>query len=95
MQKDKEAAEYILNCGHLAPTAPHTLKYFPFQQKDPLVLENAPEYFIVGNSDELSWERVAVGEKEVKVLMIPKLEEAGGLLLLDVEKDTIYKMKFK
>ena len=41
--------ESLLTWRHLAPTAPDTLTCYPFQDRDPFVLEATPHVFFVGN----------------------------------------------
>jgi DNA polymerase delta subunit 2 len=38
----------LMNMQHLAPTAPDTLRSFPFREGDPFVVEQAPHVFFAG-----------------------------------------------
>jgi len=44
-----EALECLVHWSHLAPTCPDTLGCFPFEGKDPFVLETLPHVLFVGN----------------------------------------------
>ena len=44
-----EALESLLSWSHLAPTCPDTLGCFPFQDKDPFVLNRRPHILFAAN----------------------------------------------
>jgi len=40
--------KYLLEARHLCPTAPDTLRCFPFRDGDPFVINKAPDVFFAG-----------------------------------------------
>ena len=44
--------ERTLEWLHFAPTAPDTLAEFPFDQSDPLVINEYPNIYFVGNMEK-------------------------------------------
>lgn len=52
--KDKTECDVLYNTlkmRHIAPTCPDTLRSFPFESEDPLVIENAPNVYFSCNSE--------------------------------------------
>ena len=52
--------------AHIAPTAPDTLPCFPFDDKDPFVMEETPDVFFAGNQPRLetgvmTWKEASSG----------------------------------
>lgn len=43
------AAFRLLSYGHVAPTCPDTLWCFPFTDRDPFIIDEAPDVFVIGN----------------------------------------------
>ena len=40
--------EFLLGSRHICPTAPDTLRCFPFREGDPFVIDKAPDVFFAG-----------------------------------------------
>ena len=49
-----EAIKVCLFGKNLMPNAPRNLHAFPFKGNDPLIIENTPNLYIVGNTDTFS-----------------------------------------
>lgn len=47
--KPLEALELTLKARHLCPTAPDTLRSFPFVNEDPFVITESPHIYFAGN----------------------------------------------
>ncbi|KAL8800619.1 MAG: hypothetical protein Q9200_007193 [Gallowayella weberi] len=71
-------------CG--APTAPDTLWCYPFQDKDPFVIEECPHVYFVGNQPRYDTVIIEgpVGQK-VRLICLPKFRETGEIVLLDTD----------
>ncbi|KAL8857243.1 MAG: hypothetical protein Q9178_006169 [Gyalolechia marmorata] len=71
-------------CG--APTAPDTLWCYPFQEKDPFVIEECPHVYFVGNQPRYDTIVIEgpVGQL-VRLISVPKFRETGELILLDTD----------
>ncbi len=44
--------QQTLEMRHVCPTAPDTLRAFPYVDTDPFVVEAAPHVYFVGNQEE-------------------------------------------
>ncbi|KAI9812536.1 MAG: hypothetical protein M1832_000386 [Thelocarpon impressellum] len=81
-----EMMEGILRWRICAPTAPDTLWCYPFQDKDPFVIEESPHVFFVGNQPRFDT-MVIDGNagQQVRLIAVPKFRETGEVVLLDLE----------
>lgn len=71
-------------CG--APTAPDTLWCYPFQDRDPFVIEECPHLFFIGNQPRFDTATIQGPEgQNVRLVTIPKFNETGQLVLIDTE----------
>ncbi|WKY05977.1 hypothetical protein Q1695_006295 [Nippostrongylus brasiliensis] len=79
--------ELILRWQHLAPTCPDTVDGFPFEKRDPFVLDGEfPHVMVVGNQGALEsrWYEGAAGEKCLLVA-VPRFSKTQMLVLLDMD----------
>ncbi|QVM13637.1 hypothetical protein D8B26_008245 [Coccidioides posadasii str. Silveira] len=98
--------EAMLRWRCAVPTAPDTIWCYPFQDKDPFVLQACPHVFFTGNQPAF---RTTVIEKsvsassmdvegdqpsKVRLLALPKFRETGELVLLDAETLEVEVVKF-
>ncbi|KAL8709645.1 MAG: hypothetical protein Q9225_007418 [Loekoesia sp. 1 TL-2023] len=71
-------------CG--APTAPDTLWCYPFQEKDPFVIEECPHVYFVGNQPR--YETMVIegpAGQTVRLICVPRFKETGEVVLLDTD----------
>ncbi|KAL9597796.1 MAG: hypothetical protein Q9219_004923 [cf. Caloplaca sp. 3 TL-2023] len=71
-------------CG--APTAPDTLWSYPFQDRDPFVIEECPHVYFVGNQPR--YETMVIegpAGQTVRLICVPKFRETGEIVLLDTD----------
>ena len=72
-----------LDFRHLAPTAPDTLRAFPYVDEDPFVLHECPHLYVCGNQAAYG-ERLVTGVRQaVKLVSVPAFREHRGLVLVD------------
>lgn len=59
---------------------------YPFQEKDPFVIEECPHVFFVGNQPKFD-STVIMGYEghEVRLIAVPKFKETGEVVLLDTD----------
>ena len=59
---------------------------YPFQDKDPFVIEECPHVYFVGNQPRYETAMIEgpVGQ-EVRLISVPKFKETGELVLLDTD----------
>lgn len=81
-----EVMEALLRwrCG--APTAPDTLWSYPFQDRDPFVIEECPHVLFVGNQPQFDTAVVdGLDGQQVRLIALPSFHQTGQLVLLDSE----------
>jgi DNA polymerase delta subunit 2 len=69
---------------HIAPTAPDTLRAFPFVDEDPFVLHEAPHIYFAGNQEIYGERLIQSGHHAVKLIAIPAFHKTKSIVLLDV-----------
>ncbi|KAI6038987.1 DNA polymerase alpha/epsilon subunit B-domain-containing protein [Pisolithus marmoratus] len=79
-----------LKWRHLAPTAPDTLWCHPFRERDPFVLGETPDLYIVGCMPEFGTQLVGAESMDGKrsrscrVVLVPNFSETGCLVLVNL-----------
>ncbi|TNY19564.1 DNA polymerase alpha/epsilon subunit B-domain-containing protein [Rhodotorula diobovata] len=88
-------AEQTLEWSHIAPTCPDTLWCYPFTDRDPFILHQAPHVYFVGNQPAFGTRlvRVAAGagegegeggkEKKVRIVLVPRFRDTGEVVLVN------------
>ncbi|KAL9061731.1 MAG: hypothetical protein Q9206_000354 [Seirophora lacunosa] len=80
-------------CG--APTAPDTLWSYPFQDRDPFVIEECPHVYFVGNQPR--YETTVIegpAGQTVRLICVPRFRDTGEVVLLDTDTLETEVMKF-
>ncbi|KAL4074533.1 DNA polymerase alpha/epsilon subunit B-domain-containing protein [Scleroderma yunnanense] len=76
-----------LKWRHVAPTAPDTLWCHPYREKDPFVLQETPDLYIVGGMPEFDTSLIGPeggGTRRCRVVLVPSFSETGCLVLVDL-----------
>ena len=85
-----EALEQTLMCNHLAPTAPDSLRCFPFYDKDPFVIDECPHIYFTGNSPKFEtkmfFDNGNRNNESVKcrLVCVPSFMETGEAVLVNL-----------
>ncbi|GAA5941362.1 hypothetical protein JCM3775_001554 [Rhodotorula graminis] len=76
--------EQTLEWSHVAPTCPDTLWCYPFTDRDPFILHQAPHVYFIGNQPAFST-RLMQGTdgKRVRIVLVPRFKETGELVLVN------------
>jgi DNA polymerase delta subunit 2 len=84
--------EQSLRWRVVAPTAPDTLGCYPYQEKDPFVLSEAPHLYVVGNqpayATRLCQEQSGAGQ-QVRAVCVPTFATTGTAVLVDLNSPTL------
>ena len=87
----------LLSARHLCPTAPDTLRCFPFREDDPFVIDRAPDVFFAGcqpNYGEATiFQHANSRESAVKLLSVPTFAKTRSIVLLDLATLESYELK--
>ncbi|KAH8553880.1 DNA polymerase alpha/epsilon subunit B-domain-containing protein [Umbelopsis sp. PMI_123] len=80
-----QLAEFTMSWRHIAPSAPDTLWCYPFQDRDPFLIEQCPDVYFIGNQPSFDTSEL-VGSKgqRVRVITIPSFSETGCLVLVNL-----------
>lgn len=85
-------ATSTLQWRHIAPTAPDTLWCHPYKGKDPFIINETPDLYVIGNQPEfktrLLSEVVEDGkgpsERRCRIVLVPGFKESGILVLVNL-----------
>lgn len=81
-----EALECLVRWSHLAPTCPDTLGCFPFEGKDPFVMETLPHVLFVGNQPKFAQKTLKLDDnKEILLVTLPKFSSSSSIILLNLQ----------
>lgn len=81
---------------HICPTAPDTLRSFPFVESDPFIIEKAPHVYFAGNQKKYESEKIIDNVGSVcHLLSIPSFRQTGTFVLLDLKTLESYPYTFK
>lgn len=89
-----EVMSTLLECRHICPTAPSTLKTYPFQVTDPFILKEAPNVYFVGNQEKFATGIFNKDGVNVRLISIPKFIINQGLTLMDIETLEVFLLDF-
>ncbi|TFK90949.1 hypothetical protein K466DRAFT_542531 [Polyporus arcularius HHB13444] len=98
--------ESTLRWRHVAPTAPDTLWCHPFFLKDPFVMAQTPDLYIVGNQpafatklvqddgDEDVEDETERSTKRCRIVLLPRFRESGLLVLVNLRTLEVRRVQF-
>lgn len=89
--------ELTLNMRHLCPTAPDTLRAYPFKETDPFIIKSCPQVYFAGNQEAYQEKLITEERNEshmVKLISIPNYRTTKGIVLLDLQTLQSYYMEF-
>ena len=88
----------LLEQRHLCPTAPDTLRCFPFSTDDPFVIERSPDVMFAGcqpsYSEQLIYQHKKTKESAVKIISVPTFALTRSIVLVDLETLESYELSF-
>ena len=92
-----------LRWRHVAPTAPDTLWCHPFFAKDPFVIPQTPDIYVVGNqpafatklvSDDGSADGEEGAPKRCRIVLVPNFRQSGVLVLVNMRTLGVRRVQF-
>lgn len=84
-------AELTLQWRHIAPTAPDTLWCHPYSDRDPFILYETPDIYIIGGMSEFATtlagpeqDRKGKKSRQCRIVLLPSFAETGMLALVNM-----------
>ncbi|KIJ17329.1 hypothetical protein PAXINDRAFT_175820 [Paxillus involutus ATCC 200175] len=93
-------AASTLRWRHIAPTAPDTLWCHPYRERDPFVLEETPDIYIIGGMSEFDTALVRPergsenASRRCRVVLVPSFSETGVLVLVNMRTLDVRRVNF-
>ncbi|CAG5088811.1 Similar to POLD2: DNA polymerase delta subunit 2 (Bos taurus) [Cotesia congregata] len=77
--------EKTLYWRHFAPTAPDTLAAYPYVETDPFIMDECPDIYFVGNTNEYATKCV-IGDQgqTIRLICIPKFSKTHTAVVVDL-----------
>lgn len=90
------ALRLLMQMQHLCPTAPDTLRSFPFREEDPFIVKQAPHVFFAGCQPRYAEEIITQkgGAGVLKLLSVPTFALTRSIVLLDVNTLQSFELSF-
>lgn len=88
--------EATLQWRLIAPTAPDTLWCYPYQSRDPFVVNDkkCPDLYAVGNSDRFGTRMIHGREgQNVRLISVPNFSASGEIVLVDIRDLSCQRIK--
>ncbi|KAG9071958.1 hypothetical protein KI688_006177 [Linnemannia hyalina] len=80
-----EMAAKTVGWRHMAPTAPDTLWCYPFKDRDPFIMSQAPHIYFLGNQDKFATEMVTGADgQRTRIVMLPSFSSTGTIALVNL-----------
>ncbi|KAF9119640.1 hypothetical protein BGW39_000157 [Mortierella sp. 14UC] len=80
-----EMAIKTIGWRHMAPTAPDTLWCYPFKDRDPFIMTQAPHIYFIGNQDKFATELVTGADgQRTRVVMLPSFASTSTIALINL-----------
>ena len=92
-----DVIQSTLEMRHVCPTAPDTLRAFPYVDEDPFVMHECPHVFFAGNQPAFGSRLVHPGgmaSQAVQIISVPAFRRTRSIALLDVTSLQCYEVKF-
>jgi len=83
--------ENMLKWGHLAPTAPDTMRCYPFQKADPFIIEHTPHVYVCGNCEK--FETRMMGDS-TRLVCVPSFVSEPTMVLVNVNTLECFPIQF-
>lgn len=77
--------ENMLKWGHLAPTAPDTMRSYPFQNADPFIIKNTPHIFVCGNCSKFETKLLSTENIQCRIVCVPEFVSSPTVVLINLK----------
>ena len=91
-----DGLEAVVKWSHIAPTCPDTLGSFPFEEKDPFVVDRLPRVIFAGNQDRFTQRTLSMKDnRKVLLITLPKFSQSKTIVLLNLKTMQCQPLKFE
>ena len=80
-----DVLEQMVSARHFAPNSPETFPCFPAKGKDPLIIEQAFDFFVSGDAKQAGSRVVKSKTHYSQLLAVPKFKETKSVLIADAD----------
>lgn len=92
-------AEATLHWRHIAPTAPDTLWCHPYFTADPFIIQETPDFYVIGNQPSFKTKLVVGSSEEdrgkrCRIVLVPGFRETGILVLVNLRTLGVKTVRF-
>lgn len=86
--------EKTLEWGHLAPSAPDTLRTYPYSDRDPLIMTDMSNIYFSGNQNQFDTKLTYYKDLPLRVISIPGFTKTHSIVLMDTSTLQACEYKF-
>ena len=83
-----------MKARHLFPTAPDTLRSFPFVNEDPFVITESPHIYFAGNQPKFETSIIQKEGSVTRLICIPSFRRSKSIVLIDLTSLQAHEFKF-
>ena len=85
--------EKIILWGHLAPNAPDTLRIYPYQKNDPLILNTIPDVFFCGGNN-FEFRKSNFKGKDILYISLPNFRKTLSGVVYNMDNGNLNEIHF-
>lgn len=85
--------EKIILWGHLAPNAPDTLRIYPYQKNDPLILNTIPDVFFCGGNN-FEFRKSNFKGKDILYISLPNFRKTLSGVIYNMDNGNLNEIHF-
>ncbi|CCH62505.1 hypothetical protein TBLA_0H02190 [Henningerozyma blattae CBS 6284] len=85
--------ESTMRWQNIAPNAPDTIISYPYLNKDPFILDEWPNLYVVGNQKEFGVRDMT--DPNIKIISVPVFSSTGEVVIMDLETLDCNVLKFE
>ena len=91
-----DALEAMVKWSHITPTCPDTLGSFPFEEKDPFVVDRLPRVIFAGNQERFTQRTLSMKDnRKVLLITLPKFCKSKTVVLLNLKTMQCHSLEFE
>ena len=85
LNSELDVLEQTVSARHFAPNSPETFPCFPAKGKDPLIIEQAFDFFVSGDSKQAGSRVIRSKKQQSQLLAVPRFSATRSVMLADAD----------